>query len=202
MRGKSFTAIILCVITLFICTSCVKSGGGILAKEPDLGRPFRSTVKIQAGELELDGTVKRYGMGIWEMEVSSPETLAGLSLKGSDSCVTAALGDLKLEVPMENISDKAVFSLIFKAIDSAASAAESGALTCTDTNDGKVYSGEFSFGTYTMTFDPQSLALTRIEIPEAAICSEFTDFVIISGGTETVTETTVTETTVTEASAR
>ena len=53
-----------------------------------------------------------------------------------------------------------------------------------------------------MTFDPQSLALTKIEIPEATICSEFTDFVIISGGTETVTETTVTETTVTEASAR
>lgn len=201
MRGK-FAAIILCVVTLFICTSCNKSGGGILSKSPDLSKPFQSSVKIQAGELELDGTVKRYGMGIWEMTVNSPETLAGLSLTGSDSGVTASLGDLKLEVPIENVNDKAVFALIFKAIDNAASAAESGVLTCTDTNDGKVYSGEFSFGTYTMTFDPQSLALTKIEIPEAAICSEFTDFVIISGGTETVTETTVTETTVTEASAR
>lgn len=202
MHRKSFAAVMLCVITLFICTSCAKSGGGILAKNPDLSRPFRSSVKIQAGELELDGTVKRYGMGIWEMTVNSPETLAGLSLTGSDNGVSASLGDLKLEVPMENINDKAVFALIFKAIDSAASAAESGVLTCTDTNDGKVYSGEFSFGTYTMTFDPQSLALTKIEIPEAAICSEFTDFVIISGGTETVTETTVTETTVTETSAK
>lgn len=192
MRGK-FAAIILCVVTLFICTSCNKNGGGILSKNPDLSKPFQSSVKIQAGELELDGTVKRYGMGIWEMTVNSPETLAGLSLTGSDSGVTASLGDLKLEVPIENVNDKAVFALIFKAIDNAASAAESGVLTCTDTNDGKVYSGEFSFGTYTMTFDPQSLALTKIEIPEAAICSEFTDFVIISGGTETVTETTVTE---------
>lgn len=192
--SRKLAVIILCVVTLFVCTSCNKNGGGILAKNPDLSRPFQSAVKIQAGELELDGTVKRYGMGIWEMEVNSPETLAGLSLTGNESGVTASLGDLKLEVPIENVSDKAVFALIFKAVDSAASGFDAGVLTCTDTNDGKVYSGEFPFGTYTMTFDPQSLALTRIEIPEAAICAEFTDFAVISGGTETtVTETTVTE---------
>lgn len=196
---RRFSVIILCVVTLFICTSCSKSGVGILSKNPDLNRPFQSSVKIQAGELELDGAVKRYGMGVWEMEVNSPETLAGLSLTGNDSGVTASLGDLKLEVPIENVNDNAVFALIFKAVDNAASGFEAGVLTCTDTSDGKVCSGEFPFGTYTMTFDPQSLALTRIEIPEAAICAEFTDFVIISGGTETVTETTVTETTVTSA---
>lgn len=194
MRRKSFAAIILCVITLFIFTSCNKSGGGILSKNPDLSKPFQSAVKIQAGELELKGTVKRYGMGIWEMTVDSPETLAGLSLTGNDSGVTASLGDLKLEIPMENINDRAVFALVFKAIDSAASAAEANVLTCTDTEDGKVCKGEFSFGTYTMTFDPQSLALTKIEIPEAEIYCEFTGFTIISGGTETVTETTVTRT--------
>lgn len=195
MRGKSFAAIILCVIMLFMFTSCNKSGGGILARNPDLSKPFQSAVKIQAGELELKGTVKRYGMGIWEMTVDSPETLAGLSLTGNDSGVTASLGDLKLEIPMENINDKAVFALIFKAIDSAASAADAGVLTCTDTEDGKVCKGEFSFGTYTMTFDPQSLALTKIEIPEAEIYCEFTNLTVISGGTETtVMETTVTGT--------
>lgn len=198
MRRKSFAAIILCVITLFIFTSCNKSGGGILARNPDLSKPFQSAVKIQAGKLELKGTVKRYGMGIWEMTVDSPETLAGLSMTGNDNGVTASLGDLKLEIPTENINDRAVFALIFKAIDSAASAADANVLTCADTEEGKVCKGEFSFGTYTMTFDPQSLALTKIEIPDAEIYCEFTDFKIISGGTET----TVTETTVTETSAR
>lgn len=194
MSRKSFAAIILCVIIMFVCTSCNKSGGGILSKNPDLSKPFQSSVKIQAGELELDGTVKRYGMGIWEMTVNSPETLAGLSLTGSDSGVTASLGDLKLEVSAENVSDKAVFALIFKAIDSAASGLDAGVLTCADTEDGKVYSGEFPFGTYNATFEPQSLALTKIEIPEAEIWAEFTEFTIISGGTETVTETAAAET--------
>lgn len=195
MRRKSFAAIIVSlVITMIFCIGCTKNGGGILSKNPDLSKPFQSAVKIQAGKLELKGTVKRYGMGIWEMTVDSPETLAGLSLRGNDSGVTASLGDLKLEIPTENINDRAVFALIFKAIDSAASAADANVLTCTDTEDGKVCKGEFSFGTYAMTFDPQSLALKKIEIPEAEIYCEFTDFKIISGGTETVTETTVTET--------
>lgn len=201
MCRKGFATIILCVMAMFICTSCNKSGGGILSKTPDLSRPFQSAVKIQAGELELDVTVRRYGIGIWEMTVDSPETLAGLSMTGSDSGVTASLGDLKLEVSSENVSDKAVFALIFKAIDSASSAFDAGVLTCTDTQDGKVCSGEFPSGTYTMTFDPQSLALTKIDIPEASLCAEFTEFTIISGGTENV-GTTVTETTAAETSAR
>lgn len=171
------------MIFLF-CAACNKSGG-ILARSPDLSKPFQSSIKLQAGELELNGAVKRYGMGIWEMTVNSPETLAGLSLSGNDGGVTASLGELKLELPMENVSDKAVFSLMFKAIDSAASSFEAGVLTCTDTADGKVCSGEFAGGTYTLTFDPQSLALTKIEIPAAEICGEFTAFEVLSGGTVT-----------------
>lgn len=194
MRRKSFAEFIIpFVIILTVFAGCNKSGG-ILTKTPDLSKPFQSSVKLQAGELELDGTIKRYGMGIWEMTVTSPETLAGLSMTGSDSGVTASLGELELSVPMENVNDKAVFALLFKAIDSAAAA---DVLTCSDTEDGKVYSGEFSYGTYTMTFDPQSLALVKIEIPSAEICVEFTDFEIISGGTETAAETTSAETSLT-----
>lgn len=197
MQRKSFAAIIvLSVIILIVCTACNKGGGGILNKSPDLSKPFQSAVKLQAGELELSGTIKRYGMGIWEMTVDSPETLAGLSLTGNDSGVTASLGELELEIPMKNINEKAVFALLFKAVDSAESAAAAGFLTCKDTEDGKVYSGEFSGGTYIMTFDPQSLALTKIEIPAAEICGEFTDFKVLTGGAETSAETTVTETSV------
>lgn len=184
MRVKRLLIVPIVIILLF-CTSCNKGGGGILQKNPDLNKPFQSEVKLQAGELELEGTVKRYGTGIWEMTVNSPVTLAGLTLAANDSGVTASLGELTLELPMENVSEKAVFALIFKAVDSAASGFEAGVLTCTDTEDGKVCGGEFAGGTYTLTFDPQTLALTKIEIPEAGICGEFTGFENLSGGAET-----------------
>ncbi|MCM1328662.1 MAG: hypothetical protein NC253_04400 [Ruminococcus sp.] len=172
MRVKKFL-IVPIVIILLLCTACNKLGEVIPAKNPDLSKPFQSAVKMRAGELELEGTVKRYGAGIWEMTVNSPETLAGLTLAGSDGGVNVSLGELNLELPAENISDKAVFALLFKAIDSAASGFEAGVLTCTDTEDGRVCGGEFSGGTYTLTFDPQTLALTRLEIPEAEISAIF-----------------------------
>lgn len=166
-------AIILSVLIVLMCTGCNKKGMGILAKTPEINLPFQSELKLQAGALELNGEVKRYGMGIWELNVTSPETLAGLKLSSSDGGVKASLGELTLELPAEDVNEKAVFSLIFKAIDSAASA---DALVCTETADGKVFSGTFAAGEYTLTFDPDTLALTGISIPSAGINGEFTGF--------------------------
>lgn len=179
--------LMLSVIMLLICTACSKNGGGILAKSPELNMPFESEMKIQAGELELTGNVKRYGTGLWEMNVTSPETLAGLSLSYNDDGVKANLGGLALDVPMEDINNGAVFSLIFKAIDNAAAA---GALSCSETEDGMVYSGEFPLGAYSITFDPETLAPVKMEIPSAQLFGEFENFVTINAETETTAETT------------
>lgn len=181
MRKKGL-AIILSVFFMLMCTGCNKSGIGILTKTPEVNLPFRSEMKIQAGELELSGEVKRYGTGIWEMSVTSPETLAGLKISSGDSGVKASLGELSLELPVEDVNQNAVFSLIFKAMDSAAAA---DALVCTETEEGKVFSGTFPAGDYTLTFDPVTLAPVRIEIPSAGICGEFTRFAPLAAEEET-----------------
>ena len=178
MRKKEFgfgMIVILAAISILIYTGCNNSVR-ILEKAPDINVPFESTVKMQAGELEFEGNLKRYAAGIWNMEVTSPETLEGLCISYDESGgVKAELDDLTFEVPMENLRDGAVFALVFKAIDCAAAAGE---LSCTSTEEGKVFSGEFSGGTYTLTFDPKGTALTKIEIPSAAIAGEFTDFAV------------------------
>ena len=189
-KRKTFAAIffILAAISIVLFTSCNKSGGGILERSPNVNVPFEAAVKMQAGELEFEGDLKRYAAGIWSMELTSPETLAGLNISYDDgSGVKAVLDGLELEIPTENIRDGAVFSLIFKAIDCAASAGE---LSCVTTEDGNVYTGEFSGGTYKLTFDPQSAMLTRIEIPTEEIAGEFTGFNIIKGEAMPPEETT------------
>ena len=176
-KGRSFGIVaILTAISVMIYTGCNNSGGGILEKAPDINVPFESAVKMQAGELEFEGNVKRYAAGIWNMEVTSPKTLEGLCISYDESDgVKAGLDELSFEIPMENLNGGAVFALVFKAIDCAAAAGE---LSCRDTEDGKVYSGEFSGGTYTLTFEPRGTALTKIEIPSAGIAGEFTGFAV------------------------
>ena len=177
---------ILLVIITLVCTACNKNGGGILIKTPNMNVPFESDVNIQAGELEFSGHVKRYGTGMWEMTVDSPETLAGLSLSYNDEGVKAALDDLQLDIPMEDINDKAVFALFFKAIDNAAAADK---LVCTETEEGKVFTGEFSFGSYSITFEPESAVPVKIAIPEAELSGEFENFRILTDKAEESSDT-------------
>lgn len=158
--------------------SACGGNSGILVKTPDLNVPFEANVKLQAGELEVSGDLKRYGTGIWAMRAESPETLAGLEIAYGDDGVKASLGGLSLDIPIENLNGGAVFAQLFKAVDSAAAAAE---LSCTDTADGKVFSGTFAGGEYSVTFDPETLAPVRIDIPGAGICGEFENFRIMTG---------------------
>lgn len=189
-KGRRLSLIvILFAISIMIYTGCNNSGSGLLEKAPDINVPFESAVKMQAGELEFEGNLKRYATGIWDMHINSPKTLEGLCISYDESSgVKAALDDLTLEVPMENLNSGAVFSLVFKAIDCAAAAGE---LPCTNTEEGKIYSGEFSGGTYTLTFDPGSAVLTRIEIPSAGIAGEFSGFVVTKNEVLPQEETTV-----------
>lgn len=180
-------AVIISALSAFVFASC--GGKGILVKAPELNVPFEADVKIQAGELEIGGNMKRYGTGIWEMSADSPETLAGLELSYSDEGVAATLDDLRLDIPAEKIRDGAVFAQIFKAMDSAAAAGE---LVCTETEDGKVFSGEFSGGAYSIVFEPETLVPVSIEIPSAGIFAELENFRLTaeeSTETETKTET-------------
>ena len=179
---------VLIMLTAAILTGCEKGSGLLLQKNPELDKPFESDVSVQAGELEFKGNIKRYGTGIWNMTVTAPETLAGMNLNyNADEGVTAELGSLKLDIPAENIKDTAVFSLIFKAVDSAAA----GTISCTDTEDGKVFTGENAFGTYSLTFEPERLTLTGIQIPAAGISCEVNRFKLMTGSEDTAAETTV-----------
>lgn len=175
-------ALILAASASLAALSSCAANKGILVKTPDLNVPFETDMKIQAGELEVSGSLKRYGTGIWAMTAETPETLAGLEITYGDEGVKAKLGELALDITAEDINDGAVFAQIFKAVDNAAASEE---LFCTDTEEGKVFSGEFAGKAYSIAFDPETLAPVRIEIPGAEISGEFENFRIMTGETET-----------------
>ena len=84
---KRLAPVLAAAVTLAL-SSCA-GNKGILVKTPDLNVPFEAQIKIQAGELEMNGNLKRYGTGIWAMNAESPETLAGLELSYGDEGVKA-----------------------------------------------------------------------------------------------------------------
>ncbi len=169
--------ILAAAMTALIFTSCEKSGGGLLSKSPEIAPQFEAEMKIQSGELELSADVKRYGTEFWEMSVTAPESMAGLSVSMNSEGVIAGYDGLSLSVPAEDIRDGAVFSMLFKAFDNAVSV---GKLSCNESEEGFTYEGEFSDCVYMLSFSPDSMNPTLLEIPAMGFCAEIVNYDVIS----------------------
>lgn len=174
---RIFLTTVCAVLLVLLCTSCSK-GGGLLVRTPQVAQQFETEMKICAGELELTASVKRYGTELWEMEVTSPETLAGLTVTLNADGAKAALDDLEMTIAPENIREGAVFSLLFKAMDNVCT---TGKLNCEESDNGLVYTGDFSGMLYNLTFAKSDLSPLSLEIPSAAFTAQFLSFTEISG---------------------
>ncbi len=161
---------ILTVITAVLLTSCKSLKDAVTAKKPDLNRAFSCEYRISAfDDLEVTGTMSRCGTNIWEMDIASPESMAGLHISFSDNGANVAFGELGLEILPEKINDGAVFKLIFNAVDNFASLPGA---ELSETENGYEYSGELPQCGYIMTFDKESCELTGISFPDQNITAE------------------------------
>lgn len=199
MRRRLLFCLPLVIITIMF-TGCKKIQEAVTARAPDLNKAFSCEFSMtafgedKAAKMEVTGTARRLGTGMWEMDITSPETMSGLHISFGDGGLTASLGELTLGIERESINEAAMFRLMFDAIDNCAAMPD---LTLTETENGLEYSGEISQCGYVMTFDPESMTLTGISFPDAdisAVIGSFTELTGNDGTEETETQTSETET--------
>ena len=143
---KIFTPIIIAA-GITACSVTELSG----APKPQLDGGYTCKCEITAGiippgsdsneecEFAFSGTVKRFGKGFWEMDISSPDTIAGMKLTSCDGDLSSSLGELSMGVSAENVSDKSPVSALFTALDKIALDLENGAELTSGDNGGWVY---------------------------------------------------------------
>jgi len=169
---KAVSIVLLLIIILFICTACNSDSVNFLTRTPDLDKQYTAEMSVQAGELEFSCAVKRFGAEFWEMSVDSPDTIAGLEIQMNSEGIKADFDGLTLDMTMDEMQDRAVFTLIFKALDNAALSK----LTCTEAEEGMYFEGEAGGLLYRITFDNETLKPVLLEIPEAALVAEIKGF--------------------------
>lgn len=169
---KTVSIFILVIIIIFVCTACNSGGINFLTKTPDLDKQYTAEMSVQAGELEFSCTARRFGTEFWQMSVDSPDTLAGLEIQMNSEGIRADFHGLTLDAAMDELQEKAVFVLIFKALDNAALSK----LSCTETEEGMYFEGEAGGFLYRITFDSETLKPILLEIPEAALAAEIKGF--------------------------
>lgn len=143
---KIFTPIIIAA-GITACSVTELSG----APKPQLDGGYTCKCEITAGiippgsdsneecEFAFSGTVKRLGKGFWEMDITAPDTIAGMKLTSCDGDLSSSLGELSMGISAENVSDKSPVSALFTALDKIALDLENGAELTSGDNGGWVY---------------------------------------------------------------
>jgi len=143
---KIFTPIIIAA-GITACSVTELSG----APRPQLDGGYTCKCEVTAGiippgsdsneecEFAFSGTVKRLGKGFWEMNITSPDTIAGMKLTSCDGDLSSSLGELSMGVSAENVSDNSPVSALFAALDKIALDLENGAELSSGDNGGWVY---------------------------------------------------------------
>ena len=100
-RLAAFTTAIMSAVCL---ASCSVKGGERGTVANGLGGGYQSAVSVTIGDMSAEGTVKRFGEGMWEIEFESPNSLAGIKLSFTDG--TAEAGRTAKATAAEVCADK------------------------------------------------------------------------------------------------
>jgi hypothetical protein len=121
--AKKITAVIAAaavvaagLIGFVSCDSLKNAVSGV----PELDVPFTAEAAIEGENLSLTANIKRLGTGLWEMEITSPESLRGLKINYSEDKIASIYDGIITETPIEKLSEEAIFLQLFGAVDNAA----------------------------------------------------------------------------------
>ena len=158
------------VVSLMLFTGCKFIKENIVPHQPNMDRPFSCAFELTAFEDDRDskmtvsGDMTRYGTGIWEMNITSPETMNGLNIKYSDGSTIASLGSLTLEIESGKLNDTAMFKRIFDAFDACAAMHN---IELYNSDDSAVYNAD----SYSIAFDKETLLPTALTFSDGLTVS-------------------------------
>lgn len=186
---KRSIPILLFVVSIALFTGCKFLKNTIIPKQPKLDRAFSCEFELTAFEddrdskMDVKGVLTRFGTGIWEMNITEPETMKGVNLKYNEGKTTATLGTLTLEIESEKLNSNAMFKRVFDTFDACAAMHD---IELYDNGEAAVYNGTDC----SIAFDKESLLPTMLTFTDGMTVniSSFCDLTEIAEETEQTTE--------------
>jgi hypothetical protein len=174
--AKKITAVIAAAAviagTLIAYTSCDNIKNAV-SGVPELDIPYTAEAAIEGENLSLTANIKRLGTGLWEMEITSPESLRGLKINYSEDKIASIYDGIITETPIEKVSPEAVFLQVFQAADNAAN------LETPDVTerDGDFFiNGQIPSTDYIIQIDGEAKQIEGISLPDSGYNCVITNF--------------------------
>lgn len=188
---KRLITFALTILTAVFLAACTAAGKDKSTSPNGLSSRFQAAVTVTLEDLTAEGTLKRFGDGMWEVEFNAPNTLSGVKLSFSEGGVTASYKGLNFSVPQSALPVKSMMLNLISAADDLAKNKELSGVS----EDGMTkISGSLDGGEYTLTVDKNG-NISSFEMPNNKLKITFTDVVPLAEGMTEGTETAQPETT-------
>ncbi|MBE6857389.1 MAG: hypothetical protein E7500_08240 [Ruminococcus sp.] len=166
---KRLIALSATAITLLSLASCSAVTGEKGSVPNGLAESFKADVSIDLDELDAEGSLRRYGNGMWEVEFTSPNTLSGVKLSFDEGNAEASYKGLKFTVPQSALPVKAMMLNLIEAVDGYSNESE---LTGKEEEGNIELKGTLEGGDYILEIDRQG-KIVSFEMPNNKLDMEF-----------------------------
>lgn len=187
---KKIIPVFMSMVIVVLMCAC-SSGGKSVKSTHKLNEPFIVTAKIQHGDQESEVVFRKYGEANWDIEFSSPNTLAGVILSYREDKVDAYYKGLSFSVPKTALPIKSIISSFIDVIDSTAVKEE---LEAKEKDDLMLIEGELEQGKYVLKLDKNG-GIVEFSMQTLELKITFTDFHNDSSDIPEMTQAETTETT-------
>ena len=175
--------VVLLVSFVMMIGLCACGSKNNVKFEPKLNKAFTVSAQIKYDDQEYQASIKRLGKANWDVEFSSPNTLAGVLLSYRDDNVEASYKGLSFSVPKSALPLKAIISSLIDVVDTTAELPG-------EEKDGEILvEGELEQGKYTLKMDKTGV-LIGFSMSNLNLEIIFTDFQENGSGMTETTETT------------
>jgi hypothetical protein len=172
---EALVCAVLAVLAVCVLTGCDKFKNAVSGL-PDLDIPYSADIEIDSENLSMSASVKRLGTGIWEMEITAPETLKGLKITYNEDKITSVYDGIITETPVEKLPGEAIFLQLFQAADNAANLESPG---LTEKNGDFFISGSVPASGYIIQIDGETKTIEGISLPDSGIEAVIKNFTVI-----------------------
>ncbi|MBQ8296357.1 MAG: hypothetical protein IJX77_01075 [Ruminococcus sp.] len=183
---KRLVAFVVTIITAVCLGACSAVGKNETTKPNGLDSRFQAAVSVELDELDAEGTIKRFGDGMWEIEFASPNTLSGVKLSFNEGNVSASYKGLNFSVPQSALPVKAMMLNLISAVDDLAKNEE---LSGEEADGMLKISGSLDGGEYTLTVDKNG-SISSFEMPNNKLKITFSEVTML--GEESASEASTT----------
>jgi hypothetical protein len=143
---------------------------------PNLDVPYTAEAAVEGENLAFTATIKRFGTGLWEMEITSPDSLRGLKINYNEDKIASVYDGIITETPIDKVSPEAVFLQLFQAADNAAN------LESPDVSekDGNYFiTGSIPTTGYIIQIDGETKGISGINLEDSGFDAVLTNFALI-----------------------